>query len=93
MPFAIKVIKEHDEGLSKNKTTERYYSQTLETLGRNGFEKLVLLTDGSEPDEIDISRSLEEAEVKATLIKSSIRSKFVYTKVVEYPTPKSEQDD
>jgi hypothetical protein len=92
MPFAIKFIqKTIDEYGLKTLTDTRYYSQTIEKLLPNGFEKLILLCDGKDPDEVDVSDTLIDAEKKASQILPMISNRirpgkpFVSVKIVEYP--------
>lgn len=90
MGFAIKITKENET---------RYFSQVVESLSGLGFNKMVLLADGSDPDEVDISRTLVQAEKKLELVNDALRvpdarSAFDHNndsffpptaKIVEYP--------
>lgn len=86
MAFAIKVT-DHD--------TVRYYSQTIITLNDGFFSDLILLTDGVDQDEVDISRTLIQAEEKLEKVKaqlaSSLKAKVVeFPEVIEYDQKESE---
>lgn len=92
MSFAIKLISNKiDEYGVKTIFKEKYYSQTIERLLATDFEKLILLCDGEDPDEIDLSFTLLEAETKLEEIKPLINTRvkpgkpFVSAKIVEYP--------
>lgn len=75
MAFAIKVTQ---------KDKVRYYSQTIITLNDGFFSDLILLTDGVEKDEVDISRTLVQAEKKLERIQAQLAS-TLKAKVVEFP--------
>ena len=75
MAFAIKVTE---------KDTVRYYSQTIITLNDGFFSDLILLTTGVDKDEVDISRTLVQAEEKLERIKAQLAS-TLKAKVVEFP--------
>lgn len=75
MAFAIKVIE---------KDTVRYYSQTIITLNDGFFSDLILLTTGVDKDEVDISRTLVQAEEKLERIQAQLAS-TLKAKVVEFP--------
>lgn len=81
MPFAIKFISQTDS----NKPIVRYYSQTIETLTNKGIDQLILVTDGSDPVEVDISKTLIEAEFKLGKIMNKIPAQLLKLKVVEFP--------
>lgn len=92
MPFAIKLIeKEISDIGSVYVLNERYYSQTVERLLSNGFEDLILVTTADNPEEIDISKTLLEAEVKvekiSNILDKRIRTNksYISTKIIEYP--------
>lgn len=75
MAFAIKVTE---------KDTVRYYSQTIITLNDGFFSDLILLTTGVDKDEVDISRTLVQAEEKLERIQAQLAS-TLKAKVVEFP--------
>lgn len=75
MAFAIKVTE---------KDTVRYYSQTIITLNDGLFSDLILLTAGVDKDEVDISRTLVQAEEKLERIQAQLAS-TLKAKVVEFP--------
>jgi hypothetical protein len=90
MPFAIKVQLGHNA--TKNSEGVRYYSQTIETLTENsGLDEIVILTTGEDPNEVDISSTLVEAEEK--LEQLTINKKYkniLYLKIVEFPESTNE---
>lgn len=75
MAFAIKVTQ---------KDKVRYYSQTIITLNDGFFSDLILLTTGVDKDEVDISRTLVQAEEKLERIQAQLAS-TLKAKVVEFP--------
>ena len=86
MPFAIKLeITKNNNQPSENLV--RYYSQTIETLVDGaGLDQMVLLTNGEDPEEVDLSSTLIEAEKK--LEELTINKKYkniVSLKIVEFP--------
>ena len=85
MPFAIKVQFGHNA--TKNSEGVRYYSQTIETLTENsGLDEIVILTTGEDPNEVDISSTLVEAEEKLEQLTINKKYKNVSSiKVVEFP--------
>jgi hypothetical protein len=85
MPFAIKVQFGHNA--TKNSEGVRYYSQTIETLTENsGLDEIVILTTGEDPNEVDISSTLVEAEKKLEQLTINKKYKNVSSiKVVEFP--------
>jgi hypothetical protein len=85
MPFAIKVQFGNDA--TKDSTRLRYYSQTIEILTENsGLDEIVILTTGEDPNEVDISSTLVEAEKKLEQLTINKKYKNVSSiKVVEFP--------
>jgi hypothetical protein len=85
MPFAIKIQLESDA--TKDSGGVRYYSQTIETLVQDaGLNKIVILTTGEDPEEVDISSTLIEAEEKLEKLTINKRYKNVSSiKIVEFP--------
>lgn len=84
MPFAIR-YKDPKLGI-------RYYSQTIESLhSTEGIKEIVLLTDGRDPDEVDVSRTLVEAENKLYSIVLRY-PEALHLKVVEFPEPEENDD-
>jgi hypothetical protein len=86
MAFAIKVTEQ-------NKV--RYYSQTIITLNDGYFNDLILLTEGVDQEEVDISRTLIQAEEKLEKIKvqlaPTLKAKIVeFPEVIEYDQKESE---
>jgi len=89
MPFAIKLIKYH-EGMNVVED-EKYYSQTITTLTKKGFEKTIIVADANFPEEVDVSSTLKEAENKRKFIMRNFYKGFAFVranmefKIVEYP--------
>jgi hypothetical protein len=78
MAFAIKIT-DTQEGIFK------YYSQTITTLKGDIFSEIILLTDGVDSDEVDISKTLIEAEKKIDMIKKHFLQGVLKAKIVEFP--------
>jgi len=75
MAFAIKIT-------ANNETM--YYSQTIVTIGGDRFSDLILLTNGKDPEEVDVSRTLIQAEEKLETVQQHISGRLV-AKIVEFP--------
>jgi hypothetical protein len=78
MAFAIKIT-DTQEG------TYKYYSQTITRLKGDIFSEIILLTDGVDSDEVDISKTLIEAEKKIDMIKKHFLQGVLKAKIVEFP--------
>lgn len=92
MPFAIKLeLKPFD--LTTELNSVRYYCQTLETLNDGvGLTEMVILTDGKDPEEVDVSSTLVEAEKKLERLTANKKYKNILSlKIVEFPE-KLDQD-
>lgn len=61
-----------------------YYSQTITTIGGDQFSDIILLTNGKDPEEVDVSRTLIQAEEKLEVVQQHISGKLV-AKIVEFP--------
>lgn len=87
MPFAIKleITKNYYDNQPENLI--RYYSQTIETLVNGvGLDQMILLTDGEDPEEVDLSSTLIEAEKKLKELTGNKKYKNILSlKIVEYP--------
>lgn len=86
MAFAIKVT---------SQDRVRYYSQTIITINDGYFNDLILLTEGVDQEEVDISRTLIQAEEKLEKIKlqlaPTLKAKIVeFPEVIEYDQKESE---
>lgn len=90
MPFAIKVeLKPFDLATSENNI--RYYSQTIEVLDQSvGLSRIVILTNGKDLDEVDVSSTLIEAEKKLQELINNKKYKNVLSlSIVEFPEASS----
>lgn len=87
MPFAIKITQESEF----SQDVEKYYSQTIEVIKRNRFADLVIVT--TEESEIDISKTLVEAEFKLKLISKYLKSRYINAKIVEFPEVIDDQEE
>jgi len=75
MPFAIKLT---------HRSTVKYYSQTITTMDQDDFTEIILLTDGKDAEEVDVSRTLVQAEKKLEQIIKYVPDK-VEAKIIEFP--------
>lgn len=78
MAFAIKITN-IQEGIV------RYYSQTIMTIKGDTFLDIVLLTDGKDYDEVNVSKTLLEAEKKIDEIKKHFLQGILKAKIIEFP--------
>jgi len=86
MNFAIKIIapkKVHIFRQYSEATVTRYYAQTIETITNKGINRLIILCDGSDPEEVDLSETLIEAEEKIKELRLEV--KYYVFKIIEYP--------
>jgi hypothetical protein len=63
--------------------TNKYFCQKLDVFTKKGIESTIVITDGKNLDEIDLSSTLVEAEKKVQLLKK-INKHYVF-KIIEYP--------
>lgn len=78
MAFAIKIT-------DVQSGVYRYYSQTIIRLKGDSFSDIVLLTDGEDLDEVDVSKTLVEAEKKIDEVKKHFLQGILKAKIIEFP--------
>ena len=86
MGFAIKIIipkKIAIFGQCSEENNVRYFSQSIESVTNKGLKNLILLCDGNDPGEVNVSDTLIEAEEKLNVLRKQV--KYSVFKIIEYP--------
>jgi len=75
MAFAIKISAPRKKDVNIFRQCEefsfidRYFAQTIESITNKGIESILILCDGDDPEEVDLSDTLIEAEEKLDIIR------------------------
>lgn len=83
MAFALKLTRYYESIAFKDEV--KYFSQSIDVLNKRDFSTLILLTDGSDPDEVDVSITLKEAKEKRIFLMKHIKTKNISVEIVEFP--------
>lgn len=78
VPKEVHIFRQYSE-----ESVERFFSQSIETLTKKGITHLILLTDGSDPEEVHTDETLVEAEKTLEFLEKE--NKYFVFKIVEYP--------